>query len=74
MDAESKERGRDYLAADIFLTAARLAVRRAQADADTPIAEERLEAPTGRPQRGDLRILSSLAGHETRLNQAQRFP
>ena len=25
MDAESKERGRDYLAADIFLTAARLA-------------------------------------------------
>jgi len=23
MDAESKERGRDYLAADIFLTAAR---------------------------------------------------
>jgi hypothetical protein len=26
MDAESKERGRDYLAADIFLTAARFAV------------------------------------------------
>ena len=25
MDAESKERGRDYLAADIFLTTARLA-------------------------------------------------
>ena len=27
MDAESKERGRDYLAADIFLTAARLGCR-----------------------------------------------
>ena len=27
MDAESKERGRDYLAADIFSTAARLGCR-----------------------------------------------
>ena len=27
MDAKSKERGRDYLAADIFLTAARLGCR-----------------------------------------------
>ena len=34
MDAESKERGRDYLAADIFLTAARLG-----GDAAIPITQ-----------------------------------
>jgi hypothetical protein len=62
MDAESKERGRDYLAADIFLTAARF-------DGDAAI--NRLPKETLRRAR---RFLARAMAHQLARRAGARQP